>query len=93
MKISEEGKKYLTQMMSDSGVNTLRFYAIPGCCGLSVGVELAPIEETDRVEIVDGFEVAIHQDIDNQLTNVTIHAEEEDGEVGLVLMGYSVKTC
>ncbi|WP_232733104.1 hypothetical protein [Lysinibacillus xylanilyticus] len=56
-----------------------------------MGLE-APTDE-DTVKTIEGIEVAIHPDIAPQLTEVTIHAEEENGELGLVLVGYSPKSC
>lgn len=93
MKMSPEGKNYLEQVLAESEVKTLRFFGIAGCCGvnLSVGLE-APAAE-DAIQTIEGIEVAIHPDIAPQLTDVTIHAEEENGELGLVLVGYSPTSC
>jgi len=93
MKMSPEGKNYLEQVLADSEVKTLRFFGIPGCCGVNLGVGLEAPTNEDTVENIEGIEVAIHPDIAPQLTAVTIHAEEESGELGLVLVGYSPKTC
>lgn len=93
MKISPEGKKYLEQVLADSEVKTLRFFGIAGCCGVNLGVNLEAPTENDAVETIEGIEVAIHPDIAPQLTDVTIHAEEENGELGLVLLGYSPTSC
>lgn len=93
MKMSPEGKNYLEQVLADSEVKTLRFFGIAGCCGVNLGVGLeAPVEE-DAIHTIEGIEVAIHPDIAPQLTGVTIHAEEENGELGLVLVGYSPTSC
>lgn len=56
-----------------------------------MGLE-APTEH-DTVQTIEGIEIAIHPDIAPQLTDVTIHAEEENGEFGLVLLGYSPTSC
>lgn len=93
MKMSPEGKNYLEQVLADSKVKTLRFFGIAGCCGVNLGVGLeAPVAE-DAIQTIEGIEVAIHPDIASQLTDVTIHAEEENGELGLVLVGYSPTSC
>jgi len=52
-----------------------------------VGLE-APTNE-GAVKTIESIEVAIHPDIAPQLIEVTIHAEEENGKLGLVLLGYS----
>ncbi|WP_427108179.1 Fe-S cluster assembly protein HesB [Lysinibacillus xylanilyticus] len=93
MKMSPEGKNYLEQVLADSEVKTLRFFGIPGCCGVNLGVGLEAPSKEDAIEKIEGIEVAIHPDIASQLTEVTIHAEEENGELGLVLVGYSPKSC
>lgn len=93
MKMSPEGKNYLEQVLADSEVKTLRFFGIAGCCGVNLDVGLeAPVAE-DAIQTIEGIEVAIHPDIASQLTDVTIHAEEENGELGLVLVGYSPTSC
>ncbi|KOP70221.1 Fe-S cluster assembly protein HesB [Lysinibacillus sp. FJAT-14745] len=93
MKISPEGKNYIEQVLADSGVKTLRFFGIAGCCGVNLGVGIEAPTEDDAVQTIEGIEVAIHPDIAPQLSDVTIHAEEENGELGLVLVGYSPKSC
>ncbi|BDH63577.1 Fe-S cluster assembly protein HesB [Ureibacillus massiliensis 4400831 = CIP 108448 = CCUG 49529] len=93
MKISPEGKNYLVQVLADSEVKTLRFYGIAGCCGVNLGVDLKAAEENDTVETIEEIEVAIDPSIAPQLTDVTIHAEEENGEIGLVLIGYNPTSC
>ncbi|MDM5233719.1 MULTISPECIES: Fe-S cluster assembly protein HesB [Lysinibacillus] len=93
MKMSPEGKNYIEQVLADSEVKTLRFFGIAGCCGVNLGVGIEAPTEDDTVQTIEGIEVAIHPDIAPQLTDVTIHAEEENGELGLVLVGYSPKSC
>lgn len=93
MKMSPEGKNYLEQVLADSEVKTLRFFGIEGCCGVNLGVGLEAPTESDTVQTIEGIEVAIAPNIAPQLTDVTIHAEEENGELGLVLLGYSPTSC
>lgn len=93
MKMSPEGKIYLEQVLADSEVKTLRFFGIAGCCGVNLGVGLEAPAEEDAIQTFEGIEVAIHPDIAPQLADVTIHAEEENGELGLVLVGYSPTSC
>jgi len=91
--MSPEGKNYLEQVLADSEVKTIRFFGIPGCCGVNLGVGLEAPTENDAVQTIEGIKVAIHSDIALQLKDVTIHAEEENGELGLVLLGYSPTSC
>ncbi|HWI46873.1 MAG TPA: Fe-S cluster assembly protein HesB [Rummeliibacillus sp.] len=93
MEISTEGKKYLTQVIEDSEVKTLRFYGIPGCCSVNLGVGLEEAQLNDEVVIIDGIKVAIDPIVKALLEGVTIHAEEENGEMGLLLVGYTPTSC
>ncbi|TSI05751.1 Fe-S cluster assembly protein HesB [Lysinibacillus sp. BW-2-10] len=93
MKISVEGKNYLDQVLAEAEVKTLRFFGVQGCCGMNLSVALDPAQETDTVQTIDGIDVAIEPSIAPQLTDVTIHAEEENGEFGLVLLGYTPTSC
>lgn len=93
MKISPEGKQYLEDVLQDSEVKTLRFYGIAGCCGVNLGVALEAANEADEIRTIEGIEIAVHPDIAPQLTDVTIHAEEENGDIGLVLIGYAPTCC
>lgn len=93
MKITEQAKGYIQQAMKDNNVNTLRFYGIAGCCGVNLGVGLQEAEENDVIEQINGVQVAIHPDVKDQLNNVTIDVEEQDGEMGIVLDGYNPSSC
>lgn len=93
MEFSLDGKNYLTQVMEVSEAKTLRFYGISGCCGVNLGVGLDEAQKTDEILTIDGLIVAIDPQVKDQLTGVTIHAEEENGEMGLVLLGYQQKSC
>jgi len=93
MNISDQAKKYIQQAMKDNNVSTLRFYEIAGCCGVNLGVALQEAEENDSIEQINGVQVAIHPDVKNQLSGVTVNVEEENGEIGIVLDGYTNNSC
>jgi iron-sulfur cluster assembly protein len=93
MNITEEAKKYLQQAMQENQVSTLRFFGIPGCCGVNLGVSLQEAEENDVLEQVNGLQMAIQADMKERLSHVTIDVEEENGEMGLVLNGYNDSSC
>ncbi|MFE0507180.1 Fe-S cluster assembly protein HesB [Peribacillus butanolivorans] len=93
MDISVEGKNYLTQVIEDSEVKTLRFYGIAGCCGVNLGVGLDEAQATDEVAFIERIQVAVDPQVKAQLEGVTIHAEEENGEIGLVLLGFTPTSC
>ncbi|MEK3797120.1 Fe-S cluster assembly protein HesB [Peribacillus sp. FSL H8-0477] len=93
MDVSLDGKNYLTLVIEASEAKTLRFYGISGCCGVNFGVGLDEAHESDEIITIDGLTVAIDPQVKSQLAGVTIHAEEENGEIGLVLLGYQQKSC
>lgn len=93
MDMTVEGKNYLTQAIEGSEVKTLRFYGIAGCCGVNLGVGLDDAQATDEVTLIEGIQVAVDPQVKAQLEGVTIHAEEENGEMGLVLLGFTPTSC
>lgn len=93
MKISPEGKQFVEQVLAQAEGATLRFYGVAGCCGLNLGAEITQAQAEDTIETVEGMNIAIDPQIASQLTDVTIHAEEENGQLGLVLLGYEQASC
>lgn len=93
MKMSPEGKQFVEQVLAQAEGATLRFYGIAGCCGMNLSAEIAQVKEEDTVQTVEGIDIAVDPQIKEQLTNVTIHAEEENGQLGLVLLGYDQTSC
>lgn len=93
MKISPEGKQFIEQVLVQAEGATLRFYGIAGCCGMNLSAEIVQAQEEDIVETFDGIEIAVDPQITKQLSDVTIHAEEENGQLGLVLLGYEQSSC
>ena len=93
MKMSPECKQFIEQVLAQAEGATLRFYGVAGCCGMNLGAEIAKSKEEDVIQRVEGIEIAVDPQIVEQLTDVTIHAEEENGELGLVLLGYEQKSC
>lgn len=93
MKISPEGKQFVEQVLAQAEGATLRFYGVAGCCGMNLSAEIAQAQEADKVELLEGIEIAVDPQIAQQLKDVTIHAEEENGQLGLVLLGYEQTSC
>lgn len=93
MKMSPEGKQFVEQVLAQAEGATLRFYGVAGCCGMNLSAEIAQVKEEDTVQTVEGIDIAVDPQIKEQLTNVTIHAEEENGQLGLVLLGYDQTSC
>ena len=93
MKITDQAKEYIQQAMQENNLSTLRFYGIPGCCGVNLGVSLQEAEENDLLEEVNGVNIAIQPEMKEQLKDVTLEVEEDNGEMGLVLNGYNHSSC
>ena len=93
MKITDQAKEHIQQAMQENNLSTLRFYGIAGCCGLNLGVALQEAEENDLLEEVNGVNIAIQPEMKEQLKDVTLDVEEDNGEMGLVLNGYNHSSC
>ncbi|MBB6444480.1 Fe-S cluster assembly protein HesB [Bacillus benzoevorans] len=93
MNITEKAKEYIEQTMKVQGVSTLRFYGINGCCSVKLGIALQKAEENDILEDINGINIAIQPGMKEQLSSVVIEAEEEDGEIFIVLNGYENTSC
>ncbi|WP_299510605.1 Fe-S cluster assembly protein HesB [uncultured Rummeliibacillus sp.] len=89
MKMTENAKQYILSAMKENNADTLRFYGVAGCCGMNLAVGLVPAEEGDQIEKVNDVNIAIMPEMAQELQNVTINVEEQDGEMGLVLEGYA----
>jgi Fe-S cluster assembly iron-binding protein IscA len=93
MNITDQAKEYIQQAMQEHQISILRFYGKQGCCSMKLGVALTEPEENDIVEQVNGINIAIQEEMNEQLSNVTMDVEEEDGEMGIVLIGYNQPSC
>ena len=89
MNMTENAKQYILSAMKENNADTLRFYGVAGCCGMNLAVGLVPAEEGDQIEKVNDVNIAIMPEMAEELQNVTINVEEQDGEMGLVLEGYA----
>lgn len=93
MKMTEQAKVFIQEIMEANHVSTLRFFGVEGCCGVNISVALQEAEENDVVEQVSGLNIAMQADMKDQLTNVTIDVEEANGEMGIILNGYNNNSC
>lgn len=89
MKMTEKAKEYILNAMKENNADTLRFYGIAGCCGMNLAVGLVPAEEGDQIEMVSEVKIAIMPEMAQELQDVTINVEEQNGEIGLILEGYA----
>lgn len=90
MNITDKAKEFIENAMKENDVSTLRFtFEGAGCCGPSYGVTLAPAEENDIKETVNGIEVAIDPQVVNMVNNLTLDYIEDQQGAGLVISGGS----
>ena len=89
MKITFEGKAYINKVLKNAAIKTIRFYGMPSCCSVDLRVSLEPAAASDIVQTIEGIQIAIDPEVKNLLTDVTIHAEEKEEILGLVLLGYT----
>ncbi|SEJ43833.1 hypothetical protein SAMN04488127_1772 [Bhargavaea ginsengi] len=93
MNVSPEGKAFLTEVQAKQPDKSIRFYGVPGCCGVNMGAELAvPADGDEQVEL-EGIRFAVDPQVKAMLADVTVHAEENEGEMGLMLVGYQPGSC
>lgn len=93
MKMTEEATQFLTTLIEKEPSKTLRFYAIPGCCGVSVGAEFEVPQIEDEKVHLNGLAIAVDPLALPEVEHVTIDVQEQDGEIGLVLDGFQQKSC
>lgn len=86
MKITDEAKQMLEQMLSENGAQGIRLYAVQGCCGPQYALSLEPPQPSDTQRVVNGISIAIDQTI-NATEGLTLDKEENEKGPGLVLMG------
>ena len=60
---------------------------------MNLGVSLQEAEENDLLEEVNGLNIAIQPEMKEQLNDVTLELEDQNGEMGLVLNGYNETSC
>jgi Fe-S cluster assembly iron-binding protein IscA len=63
------------------------FMAGAGCCSPKLGLNLEEPSANDVVEIINGIQVAIEQDILNNTQTITLDFRETDSGSGLVMLG------
>lgn len=88
MKITDEAKKLLENVLSENGAEGIRLYSVAGCCGPQFALSLDTPLESDTIKTVNGIKVAI----DSQITateELTLDKEENQNGAGLVLLGAS----
>lgn len=90
MKMTEQASAFFRKEMEENHYDTLRFYNLAGCCHPTLTAEFEPAESGDKIEIVEGIQIAIEQAVVDDLKDVTIGIDQSKDEVELVLDGYVI---
>lgn len=88
MIITDNAKLFIEEAMKGSAVKTLRILSAgSGCCGPSIGMELAHAENGDITKEVNGISVAIDASIAELAEKMTLDLDGEGDNGGLVIRG------
>ena len=89
MKITDGAKQLLENFLTKKGAEGIRIFSIAGrLCGSQFSMNLSSPKETDKIETINGIQVAF----DSQVTDheeLTIDIEEGQNRPKLVLIGGS----
>ncbi|WP_066249532.1 adhesin [Neobacillus drentensis] len=88
MKITDEAKQLLENVLSENGAKGIRLYSVAGCCGPQFALSLDAPQETDTIEMINGIKVAIDSQV-LATEELTLDKEESQEGAGLVLLGAS----
>ncbi|MGG3914286.1 adhesin [Rossellomorea vietnamensis] len=86
MKITDQAKTVLTEVLKEQGAEGLRLSSTAGCCGPQIAVSMDDPEPTDTVGNINGIRVAIDPSMEGT-DALTIDIETTPEGVGLVLIG------
>lgn len=87
MKITDEAKQYIQALLKEQQVGGLRIDAIEGCCGPQIALSLDSLKESDNTSIINGISVAIAQQANGIIGDLTLDFETEGEQSRLVMIG------
>ncbi|RPJ96318.1 hypothetical protein CW357_05305 [Rummeliibacillus sp. TYF005] len=90
MKMTEQASEFFKKEMEENNYDTIRFYNLAGCCHPTLTAEFEPAEPGDKIEIVEGIQIAIEQAVVDDLKDITIGIDQSKDEVELILDGYII---
>ena len=94
MEITNQAKEFIEQVMKENNASTIRVvFGGMGWGGPKLGLALAEAEETDKLETVNGIQVAIEEVIANEVANLTLDLQEGPSGKGLVMLGAGSDCC
>jgi HesB-like selenoprotein len=88
MVITDQAKQALQDILKEHGKEGIRLYSAGGgCCGPQLGLSLDDPQTTDRLENINGIQVAIDEQVASIIEGVTLDAEETGEGFQFVLLG------
>ncbi|TAA67476.1 adhesin [Planococcus salinarum] len=87
MMITNEAKQYIQSILEEQKAESLRIYAVAGCCGPQIGMSLDAPEAADEVTDVNGIRMAIAPDAKDAADSLTLDFEGQGEQAGLVMIG------
>ncbi|MGR6897138.1 hypothetical protein [Rummeliibacillus sp. BSL5] len=86
MKLTVQGKKFITNLTKDNKYHLLRFYAVANRDGLQYAADIDTPIHTDIIMEVEGIHVALSPKLLPILKDKIIHSETVNGVTGIVLL-------
>ena len=92
MNITNEAIDFMKAALAEEEIQSVRVCAEAGCCGPTLGLQIAAPEATDDVKDFDGLTFAVAKDAEAMAENVTLDVESTEDSASLVLRGLQ-QTC
>ena len=86
MKITDEAKQVLEDFLIERGAEGIRLSSVAGCCGPKFTISLDVPVESDRIETINGIQVAIDSEVTG---SEELTLDKGENGAGLVLIGAS----
>ncbi|QST00033.1 adhesin [Pontibacillus sp. ALD_SL1] len=87
MKISNEAKEQLLQIIDEEESSNLRFFAAGGCGGTQLGLGLEEPAESDIKLEVNGIRVSIESSMQDVAKDIELDLQESSEGVDFVIKG------
>ncbi|MBT2601118.1 MULTISPECIES: adhesin [unclassified Oceanobacillus] len=88
MNITNEAKLKLEAIFQEQGAKGIRFYSNgAGCCGPQVGLSLEEPQDTDIIQEINGVRVALDQELEGSVKELTLDNDETPEGSQFVLLG------
>ena len=88
MKITDGAKQLLENFLKTKGKDGIRIFSIAGGCGSQFSMNLSSPKETDKIEIINGIQVAFDSEVTDH-EDLTLDIEEGQSRPKLVLVSES----